>query len=285
LGPGATAIVDVQLVDASAGIYLNTNIFNSGSSPPTDPDERRLWQQRHQVLSAAMDSRYIDLPSGVSALLVSWTVARSPEVTVNGREPVESSLTVFIDPVTPVVRGPFSLPGGLLTGQIRDISAAMKSPAPGLFTLASGNITYQFVLPEGLVDLDRLTVQLPVSGGSSNIQNLQFLAYNWENDSWDLLDLQTVNLQSQAGASPGQTTIIVPTSSGIISGSSRVVIVMPQYPGMAFSEALEGVLPGQDLLSKYISASRVVCIKLLIADGATIQAGTPSLTVQGVADE
>jgi hypothetical protein len=285
LGPGAIAAVDMQLMDAPAGLYLNSNIFNSGSSPPTDPDERRLWQQRRQVLSAAVDNRNTDLPSGVSALLVGWTVESPPEITVNGRRPTESSLTVFIDPVTPLVRGTFSLPGGVLTGQIADINATMKDSGQGLFVLDSGDITYQFELPEGLISLDRLAVQLPVSGWSSNRQGIQLLAYNWENDTWDSLDLQTVKLQSQANSLPGKTTIIVPQPPGIVTGPGGVTVVMPQYPGMAFSEALEGVLPEQDLLSKYISDSGVVRIKLVVEDGAIIQAGTPSLAVQGVADE
>jgi hypothetical protein len=291
LDPGDIANVDMQLVDAPAGLYLNSNIFNSGSSPPADPDEQRLWQQRRQVLSAAVDSRYMDLPSGVSVLLVGWTDESSPEITVNGESPTKSSLTVFIDPVTPEVRGAFSLPGGMLTGQIVDVNATMIDSAPGMLVLDSGDITYQFELPEGLVSFDRVAVQIPLSGGSFNNQDIKLLAYNWGADTWDSLDLKTVKLQSQASSSSGKTTIIVPAPvpvsppSVIVTSPGGVTYYATSSYGIIFNELLEGEMLGQEGSSDYVSASGTVRVKLVLEDGVIVQIGTPSLALQGVADD
>ena len=289
LRPGASAAVDVQLVDAPAGSLFNYNFFAVGTPPPADPDERRIWQQRRQVLSAAMEGRDVDLPSGVCALLVGWTDERPPEITVNGKVPVKSSLTVFIDPVVPVVRGAFSLPGGMLSGQIIDVNTKIQDSSPGLLVFESGDVTFQFYLPENLVSLDRAAVQVPVSGGSSNHQGIQLLAYHWEDGTWDSLDLKTVNLQSQAFSSPGKAAVVVPARApGVVTGPGRVTVYPTARYGIAFinfNEFLEGEMSGQGGLSGYISDSGLVRVRLALEDGVTVQTGMPSLALEGVADD
>jgi hypothetical protein len=222
---------------------------------------------------------------------VGWTDESPPEITVNGRSPTESSLTVFIEPVTPEVRGAFSLPGGILAGQIIDVNTTMRDSPPGLFVLDSGDITYQFGLPEGMVSLDRLAVQLPWSGGSSNNQGINLLAYNWGDDAWDSLDLKTVKLQPQAGSSPGKTTIIVPAPvpvpppPGIIKSPGVVTYYATSSYGIIFNELLEGELSVQEGSCNYVSTSGIVRVKLMLEDGVVVQLGMPSLALQGVAHD
>jgi hypothetical protein len=289
LGPGDSANVDMPLVDAPAGsFYFDPQMFYSGG-PPAGGLEQRLWQQRIQVLMAAMESRYTDLPSGVSALLVGWTDENPGEILINGESPAESSLTVFIEPVTPAVRGAFSLPGGLLTGHIVDVNTTMRDSAPGLFVLDGGDITYQFELPAGVGVLDRIAVQVPMPGGSPGIHGIQVLAYRWGDGTWDSLDSKTVNLQSQASKSQSGVIVVppgvaVPPPPGMIVGpGGATVFITPPY-GQVF-DILEGELPAGEGLSGYISSSGIIRVKLVLEDGVTIQIGTPSLAVQGVAGD
>ncbi len=288
LKPGDTAAVDVQLVNTSPGsFYLNQQALYAGNPPPPGGSpEWRLQQQRLQVLSAAIESRYTDLPSGVCALLVGWADERPVEVVINGTKPRESSLTVFIEPVTAVARGAFSLPGGLLTGQIIDVGTTVTGKAPGLLALNGGDATYQFELPARVGKLDRVAIQVP--GISSKTQGIKLLAYNWRDLTWQPLDLKTVSLQLPSNPSsviiPGYAPVPVPPP-GVSTGPGGVTVIMPQYrSGIMFSEALEGELP-QEALSDYISASGLIRAKLVVDDGITVQLGTPSLAVQGVANE
>ncbi|MBI2868228.1 MAG: hypothetical protein HYX96_00175 [Chloroflexi bacterium] len=289
LEPGAAATVDVPLAAAPAGtFYIDAQMFYGGNPPPADPAERRLWQQRLQVLSAALDSRNADLPSGVSALLVGWSDDSPLEIAVNEARPLGPSMIVFIEPVMPEVRGAFSLPAGLLTGQIVNVDAAVIEEGPGLFVLSGEDVTYQFDLPPGTDVLDRAAVQVPFLGGSSRIRDIRLLAYHWGNGTWDPLDVTTVSLQSQPGSPPVKTQIVpvpVPPPPGVVTGPGAVtVITPPYYRGIIFNEALESELPPA-ALPGYISGSGAVRVKLVVEGGSTVQIGTPSLVARGVAGE
>ncbi len=285
LGPGEAATVDVPLTDNTAGLsFVNAQAIFNTNPPQGDTDEWRQWQQRQQVLQAAMNNQVTDVPAGVCAYLVYWTDASLLEITVDKKYPIEYSMTVFIEPVKPEVRGTFALPGGILTGNIERIDAKVEGPAPGMMVIREGEIIYRFDVP-AMSSVDNLTVQWPLSSGPAGTQGIEVLAYNWTDNIWDKLELGTANLPMVTSVPGGGIAVPVPAPKSTIIRSSGGVVtyVGPSYAGYS-NDVLEAKLPDQAIPADYVSGSGTVRIRLVLNTGTSLQTGVPSLALQGVAE-
>lgn len=280
LGPGDTASVDIQLADNPGGLsYVYFQALYQ-TNPPSDPDEQREWYQRRQMIESAMQSRTTDVPSGVCAFLVYWTEDESPQITINGKKPGTRLLTVHTDPVTPGLRGPFTMPSGMIAASIENIDTSVEGASPGMMLMNGGSLTYRFDVPDGIASLGSMRVQVPLPGSQISAGSIKMLAYNWHNDSWDEMDTKIVNLQSPAGM-PAPTVVPAP---GVIIKSGVTIYTTTSsssYYGVTITDALEAELPGP---SDYVSASGAVRIRLELPDSVTIHLGIPTLALQGVAN-
>ena len=278
LEPGEIATVDTKLSNFAGGLpswQLREQLMFSSASLPGNVREERQRQQLHEMAISVLESFYIEPPSGFSILLLAWTDQSPMVVAVNGENPAGPSLTLFSKPISPHLRGSFSLPSGLLMGRAVNIEGQIMNTAPGLISFTGGSITFQFEAPAEVQEMERMALQVPFHGGSRAAQGVEALAYHWEDEAWEPLELKTVSLQVKSSFSGA------PAPPQSVAGARQAVSVYISTPyEYTFREALEGAVGEEEGLAVYLSATGLVRIKLIVGGD---QVGRPSLAIDGVA--
>ena len=266
LGPGDTANMGTALADFANVLpswQLRKQLMSSGGSPASNVREERQRQQLHEMAISVLETLYTEPPSGLSIILLAWTEESPTVVTVNGVNPGGPSLTLVVRPITPHLQGSFSVPGGLLMGRAVDIEGQVEYESPELISFGGGSITFQFEVPAKVREMKRIALHVPLIDGAA--KNVEALAYHWENEIWEPLDLRTVPLQVQSSSPRGP--------------AQPPPVTWFNYEH-TFSEALEGDVGEKEGLAGYVSAAGLIRVRLSVG-GAQI--GRPSLAIDGVA--
>ena len=222
---------------------------------------------------SVLDSLYTSPPPDLSIILLAWTEESPTVVTINGVNPAGPSLTLVVRPITPHLQGSFSVPGGLLMGRAVGIEGQVEYAPPALIEFGGGSITFQFEVPAKVTEIKRMALHVPFQGGAA--ENVEALAYHWENESWEPLDLRTVPIQVQSSfpGGPPQPPPLPRFHQGVARLPDDITAKH------TFSEALEGDVGEEEGLADYVSASGLVHVKL---SAVRAHVGRPSLAIDGV---
>jgi len=155
------------------------------------------------------------LMAGAPATLIGW--ASSPEasnagndITVDGASTTGITETMIQAPLDVNYSGSLNLPPQLLNGQLVDVEGnTVQTPAPGIYSLTTGSMTFEFVVPNaGHLQSGSLTMTEPANitsiaspgGAPVNDGSQQALLYNWRTSAWDAI---TFSLQEFSTADMG----------------------------------------------------------------------------------
>ena len=145
------------------------------------------------------------LIAGAPATLIGWTNLQQASnannnVTINGANTAGIDETMIQAPLHANFSGTLNLPPTLLNGQVVDVEGSnVQSPAPGIYSLTGGSITFEFVLPDSRhIQSGNLTITEPANvtqvanpGGSPvNDGSQNAMLYNWTSHAWDAIALQ-----------------------------------------------------------------------------------------------
>ena len=272
LGPGDTAHVDISLVASPVGQpNWRQQLHYSAGSPSGNPREQRLHQQLRDLGTAALESYYNGPPRGMSIPVVAWTDEIPMGITVNEEKPSGRSLTLVVKPMTPTVRGSFSIPRDLVMGRVVNFDGQTAEAEPGEIVLNAGSTTtFQFEVPTNIREIRHMALHVPSIGSPQSAKDVEALAYHWEKDTWDPLDMGSTSpmrglsdyRRSYPQATPG---------SGILN--------LTPYR-TTFNEHWAGELGNSTSHTDYVSASGLVRIKMSVRNA---EVGAPSLSLQGLA--
>ena len=273
-----TALVDTSLATFS-GILPSWELREQWLFSGTfRPDDARYNRQRHQLSEMAtpiFESLYSEPPSDLSTILLAWTDENPMVVTVDGLRPSGPSLTLIAKPVTLHLRGTFSIPSGLLIGRALNIDGEIIGKTSELITFGGGSIAYQFEVPGNVREMNRVSLHVPFENVLPITQDVMALAYHWEDDTWEPLDLKLVPLLAKSSFSGGH-------------GPPPPVMIL--NPGVAaysrtlgeitFTGALEGEMGKGEGLDGYVSSTGLIRVKVTLGGGYI---GRPSLAIDGIA--
>ena len=269
LEPGETAAVDWPLMGPAKGqpnflpLHKLHGTIHPGSarSSETTEAEDRIRRQFRDLIMAASEILYTDQRRfGASLHVMAWTDETPTGVTVDGEEPVGPSITLFVKPVVPRLQGRFSLPSDLVLGRIVGVDGETESTEPGLIPITDGSIIYQFEADANVRgDIGRATLQLPFRD-DAGMPDVSVLAYHWEDDTWEPLELKRVALPSRVSLLDAR--------------------VYRSANGPPFGQALEGELDNERGLSDYVSSAGLIRVKLNVDSWGI---GAPSLAIEGEA--
>ena len=282
LGSGDTANVYIQLgASASGRPGWREQLGQVGSSSRSDPNERRQQRQLRDLAEEALESFYAGSPGGLSHPIVAWTDEIPMGITVNEVEAAGPSLTLLVKPVTPRIQGNFALPGGQLLGRVVNVEGEVSGEGSGEVVLSSGSaITFQFDLPLDVREIERAAIQVPFEGGSlPTAQSVEVLAYNWDDDAWGPLGLETGFPQSQSSPAGSPSS---PYTGGYPQPGQGLAILHQAHHGYGRDQSLTRELFDDGGTTGYVSDAGLVRIKLVIREGLV---GTPSLILEGSARE
>ena len=196
-------------------------------------------------------------------------------VTVDGVRPSGPSLTLIAKPVTFHLRGNFSIPSGLLMGRALNIDGEIIGKSAELITFGGGSIAYQFEVPDNVREMNRVALHVPFESVLPITQDVVALAYHWEDDTWEPLDLKSVPLQARSYFSRGQ----VPPPS-VMMLNQGVTVYSRAFGEVTFTEALEGEVGQGEGLGGYVSSTGLIRVKVTVGGGYI---GRPSLAIDGIA--
>jgi hypothetical protein len=145
------------------------------------------------------------LVPGAPATLIGW--ADSPTgnsaVTINGATPSGLSETLVQTPLDLTFSGALNLPLNYVSGQLVDVQSKSNNvqlQAPGIYVLATGSMTFEFVLPTSHLQVSNMTIAEPStlqqmvptggSGGPTDVNHMHVFLYNWQAKSWDAYTMQ-----------------------------------------------------------------------------------------------
>ena len=298
LGPGAASSVDVPLA-GQAG-WSGGGRFPLSAHPAfhvyvgaSDPATQRKMSQLYQALSAVL-GEYEGGGSRASLLLVAWSDEAAAGVTVGGVAPQGASLTLFVQPVEPALRGAFSLPAGVLAGRLvgapmaRSLYTLAAGDAGAFIQLQEGSLTFQLEVPPEVQALERLALQLPVSGPTSPAPEVAL--YRWDTGAWEPVAVRTVSIPG-GGWRPGPVIRTFPVPApppGAVPTPTPAPLPSTAYvtaaqPFVAFSEALEATLEGPEAIVPYVSPTGAVRVRVTHAGADVVHVAVPTLALEGVA--
>ena len=281
LGPRDTAIVDISLAASPLGrsTWRQQPLYPAGL-PPSDSQKQRLRQVLVEAGTAALESYYNGQSPGLSLPIVAWTDEIPMGITVNEETPAGPSFTFYVKPVIPRVQGSFSLPSGLLLGRVVNFEGQVAETTPEEVVLSGESaITFQFEVPTNIQDTMHIALRVPFSRGPSTGQGVEALAYRWEEDTWEPLDLRPVSLKIPSSSPQVTSSRYRPPYPTSVLGAA---FYYPIPYRMTFDQELEGEFGDARELSSYVSTSGIVRVKLTMRE---VRVGVPSLALQGVARE
>ena len=273
-----TALVDTSLATFS-GILPSWELREQWLFSGTfRPDDARYNRQRHQLSEMAtpiFESLYSEPPSDLSTILLAWTDENPMVVTVDGLRPSGPSLTLIAKPVTLHLRGTFSIPSGLLIGRALNIDGEIIGKTSELITFGGGSIAYQFEVPGNVREMNRVSLHVPFENVLPITQDVMALAYHWEDDTWEPLDLKLVPLQAKSSFSGGHGP---PPPAMILNPG--VAAYSRTLGEITFTGALEGEMGKGEGLDGYVSSTGLIRVKVTLGGGYI---GRPSLAIDGIA--
>ena len=241
LKPGATATINLAPKPANPfGQPVYTRIYGSsflnGPGPSQPTDAQREDYAKTQILAV--------LPTGGSfkgvslaspPLLVAWTHQPFQDITVNGAHPrstAESAVALSL-PVDQIGTG--SLPSGLVGGRIVDVVGDTQGGQPGILTMQSGSVTYEFapsLLPGTRLKSATLDssnqfagkfIGPPSSTGNGSDPSLQSEVWDWSRGAWTNVAFQnngtTAIPDSAVNPNTGMVRFRLSGSSGFTAGA------------------------------------------------------------------
>ena len=133
------------------------------------------------------------LVAGAPATLIGWTnqsLDALDNATVNGITPGGFHDNLVQAPLNIDFAGSSNLASNLITAHVINAQGSEAlTTSPGVYTLATGSITFEFTLPWKMnPQLNSLTIAEPHIGQPTNMQ-LQVRLYNWQTGSWDAITL------------------------------------------------------------------------------------------------
>ncbi len=278
LESGGTASVDTTLATFARVLpswELREQWLFSVDFKPGDERENRQRHQLQEMASSVFESLYSEPPSDLSTILLAWTDENPMVVTVDESRPSGPSLTLIAKPVTPHLRGKFSIPSGLLMGRALNIDGEIIGKTSELITFGGGSITYQFEVPGNVRKMNRVALHVPFESVLPITQDVVALAYHWEDDTWEPLDLKLVPLQAQSSFSGGHG----PPPPALILNPG-VAVYSRTFGEVTFTEALQGEMGQGEGLGGYMSPTGLIRVKVTLGGGYI---GRPSLAIDGIA--
>jgi hypothetical protein len=178
------------------------------------------------------------LIAGAPATLIGWTNLQQAsnannDITINGVNTSGIDETMVQAPLHVNFSGTLNLPSTLLNGQVVDVEGSnVQSPAPGIYSLSGGSITFEFVLPDARhIKSGNLTMTepanvtqvanpgaSPVNDGSQNA-----MLYNWRSHAWDAIafSVQTfTTVDTGAYIGPGGRVLVQFGNANASSGTT-----------------------------------------------------------------
>jgi hypothetical protein len=83
---------------------------------------------------------------------------------------------------------------------VQSKSNNVQLQAPGIYVLATGSMTFEFVLPTSHLQVSNMTIAEPStlqqmvptggSGGPTDVNHMRVFLYNWQAKSWDAYTMQ-----------------------------------------------------------------------------------------------
>ena len=273
-----TASVDTSLA-TFAGILpsweLREQWLLSIATKPGDARENRQPDQLHEMAASVFESLYSEPPSDLSIILLAWTDEDPTVVSVDGMKPSGPSMTLVAKPVTPNLRGSFSVPSGLLMGRALNIDGEIIGRTSELITFGAGSISYQFEVPRNVREVNNVVLHVPFKSVLTTTRDIAAEVYRWEDDIWVSLDLKLVPLQVKSSFLGGH--VPPPPVMMLNQGTSVYSRTLGE---VTFTEALEGEFGRREGLSAYVSSTGLIRVRVAVGGGYI---GRPSLGIDGVA--
>jgi hypothetical protein len=157
---------------------------------------------RHSIIVPFFGARKLNpiddndplLIAGSQATLVGWSdnrVDTTNNVSVNDTSPAGTYEDFVQVPININLSTSPSIPPGLINGQVINAQGnEVQTTSPGIYTLKTGSITFEFSLP-GTVNLqvNNLTISAPDVTPDSGVNQIPARLYNWNTNSWDVIAL------------------------------------------------------------------------------------------------
>lgn len=180
------------------------------------------------------------LVAGAPATLIGWATNANPgNVTVNGNTPDGQQETLIQAPLNVNFSGTVSLPSSLIPGQVIDATGNnIQFVGPGIYTMSTGSITFEFVLPSianlqisnlAITEPANLTQIVSSASGTSTDGGQIATLYNWHTRGWDSIALSSSGItisNTNAYIGPGGRILVQFANSD--SSLNTVVIGKPQ---------------------------------------------------------
>jgi hypothetical protein len=133
------------------------------------------------------------LVAGAPATLIGWSnqsLDALDNATVNGITPGGFHDNLVQAPLNIDFTGSSNLQPNLITAHvINSRGSEAQTTSPGVYTLTTGTITFEFTLPwETNPQLSSITIAEPYTGQLTDM-HLQVRLYNWQTGSWDAITL------------------------------------------------------------------------------------------------
>jgi len=241
LKPGATATINLAPKPANPfGQPVYTRIYGSsflnGPGPSQPTDAQREDYAKTQILAVLpTGGSFKGVSSASPPLLVAWTHQPFQDITVNGAHPrstAESAVALSL-PVDQIGTG--SLPSGLVGGRIVDVVGDTQGGQPGILTMQSGSVTYEFapsLLPGTRLKSATLDssnqfagkfIGPPSSTGNGSDPSLQSEVWDWSRGAWTNVAFQnngtTAIPDSAVNPNTGMVRFRLSGSSGFTAGA------------------------------------------------------------------
>ena len=200
LAPGAEAQVALNLSgqgDQLFGPPLSYRLFEQQLNQPGPNGPPREVQLKQQILDALLNSSGKfgpmsslmpgDPSGGQKLMLLAWLDQAPPQVRVAGREPVEQTTALFTVPLDYGLpeQGAISVPAGFVSSRLIEMpveGGMCGSTGTSAVYISYGNAIFEFQMPQGDMQIERLRLVLGAEGGWS--QPPETSLYNWSSERW-----------------------------------------------------------------------------------------------------
>ena len=176
------------------------------------------------------------LATGTTATLIGWAdtpLDGQDAVSINGSSPQGFHDNLIEMPLDITLATPSRIPPDYLPGQLIDAQGSdVQTVQPSVYTTATGNLTFEFTLPNDSPSPAGLTITIPNRLSStllSNTNNAQASLYNWRSATWDALSPASQNTFTVANAAayidPGGRILVRVANQG--ASSAKLVLARP----------------------------------------------------------
>ena len=170
--------------------------------------------------TAISPSNSIDplLVDGTPASFIGWAeqpLDTNSDMTINSFEPAGLHETLVQAPLTLKLSSPQNLSSNFISGQVIDVQGNdLQSEFPGVYTMSTGHITFEFALPNSadrrfssltIMEPANLMAMLGPGMGRVTDESQHARLYNWSKGAWESISLSQNTFTTQnTGAYIGQ---------------------------------------------------------------------------------